>query len=473
MASEDAPAPLQLCDANLESIAARGVPVPAYDRTRLVPRIAHIGVGGFHRSHLAVYTQELAEGGSDWGIRGLGLLAGDAGMAAALHSQDCLYALVEKGPGAPTTAIVGSIVDYRHTSGRPDETIELLAEPTVAIVSMTVTEAGYTPTGTPDSTFDLLARALEQRRRNNRAPVTILSCDNLPGNGDAARNVLLGAADGVAAGLAAWIDDHCSFPNSMVDRITPVTSDDDRAALLERDGIVDRWPVVAEPFRQWVLEDEFVAGRPAWEHVGALFTDDVHAWELYKLRILNAGHSCIAYLCALAGITYVDEAMATPEVRGFVGRLLAEEAVPALAPIPGYPPDEYASTVLGRFANPGVRDQIARLCIDGTAKFPTFLVPTIEHHLATGGPIRHAALALAGWARYLAIVPSDQQSPDASGEPARRIARAALHDPTRFLELDAVFTAALRESEHFRTEFAAAAGELAARGPLGAMAALP
>ncbi len=385
------PPPLQLSTANLGAIAARGVPVPTFDRSRLVPRIAHIGVGGFHRSHLAAYTHELAESGSDWGIRGLGLLDGDAAMADALHAQDCLYSLIEKGPATPTTAIVGSIIDYRHTAGRPDETVELLADPTVAIVSMTVTEAGYAADVAPNSTFDLLARSLAERRRTGHPPVTILSCDNLPGNGDAARRVLLGAAEAVEAGLAGWIEEHCSLPNSMVDRITPVTSNDDRDALLEREGIADRWPVVAEPFRQWVLEDAFVAGRPAWEQVGALFTDDVHAWELYKLRILNAGHSCIAYLCALAGIVYVHEAMATPEVHGFVERLLAEEAVPALVPIPGFPPDDYAATVLGRFANPGVGDQIARLCIDGTAKFPTFLIPTIEHNLAdrrTGPPRR-------------------------------------------------------------------------------------
>jgi mannitol 2-dehydrogenase len=323
-----------------------------------------------------------------------------------------------------------------------------------------------------NSTFDLLARALEQRRRTGSSAVTILSCDNLPGNGDTARRTLLGAADAVAGGLAEWIDSHCSFPNSMVDRITPVTSDEDRAALLAREGIVDRWPVVAEPFRQWVLEDTFVAGRPGWEQVGVLFTDDVHAWELYKLRILNAGHSCMAYLCALAGITFVDEAMAIPDVQGFVKGLLYEEAVPALAPIPGYPRAEYVATVLGRFANPGVRDQISRLCIDGTAKFPTFLVPTIEHHLETGGSIRHAALALAGWARYLATVPIDQQSPDASGELARGCAGEALGDPIRFLELDAVFTPALRDSARFQAAFVGAAEALAAVGPLAAMAAL-
>jgi mannitol 2-dehydrogenase len=464
--------PLEVTEANLDAIAARGVPVPTYERSRLALRIAHIGVGGFHRAHLAAYTHELAQSGSDWGIRGLGLLPGDADMAAALHPQECLYSLVEKGAGEPTTAIVGSIVDYRHTAGRPRDTVDLLTDPAVAIVSMTVTEAGYGPDVATNSTFDLLARALEQRRRTGSSAVTILSCDNLPGNGDTARRTLLGAADAVAGGLAEWIDSHCSFPNSMVDRITPVTSDEDRAALLAREGIVDRWPVVAEPFRQWVLEDTFVAGRPGWEQVGVLFTDDVHAWELYKLRILNAGHSCMAYLCALAGITFVDEAMAIPDVQGFVKGLLYEEAVPALAPIPGYPRAEYVATVLGRFANPGVRDQISRLCIDGTAKFPTFLVPTIEHHLETGGSIRHAALALAGWARYLATVPIDQQSPDASGELARGCAGEALGDPIRFLELDAVFTPALRDSARFQAAFVGAAEALAAGGPLAAMAAL-
>jgi mannitol 2-dehydrogenase len=437
-----------------------------------VPRIAHIGVGGFHRAHLAAYTHELAEEGSDWGIRGLGVLPGDAAMAAALVPQDMLYSLVEVGRGEPSTTIIGSLVEYRHTAGRPDEAVELLADPRVAIVSMTVTESGYAPGPTPGSTFVLLARALERRRRTGAAPVTIVSCDNLPGNGDAARHALLAAATAVDSGLADWVEQRCSFPNSMVDRITPVTTDADRSGLTERHGIVDRWPVVAEPFRQWVLEDAFVATRPPWERVGVLFTDEVHAWELYKLRILNAGHSCMAYLCALAGITFVHEAMVLPEVRGFLSRLLRDEAVPALAPIPGHSRRDYAATVLERFANPGVRDQIARLCIDGTAKFPTFLVPTIAHHVEHGGPIRHAALALAGWARYLATTPVDQQAPDRFGELSRRYARDALDQPGRFLDLDVVFTSALRDSPRFRAEFDAAATTLASAGPLAAMAAL-
>lgn len=459
--------PLPVAERNLAAIGARGVPVPTYRRHELPPRIAHIGVGGFHRAHLAVYTDEVAHGGGDWGIRGIGLLPTDAAMAAALEPQDCLYSLVLKGAGTPTTSIIGSIVDYCHAAARSDDAVELLADPVVAIVSLTVTEAGYGAAGA--ASFGVIATALDRRRRNGDGGVSVLSCDNLPGNGDVARRALLTAA-GRIGGLVGWVEERCSFPNSMVDRITPVTSDDDRTALLEREGIVDRWPVVAEPFRQWVLEDDFVAGRPEWERAGALFTTDVHAWELYKLRILNAGHSCLAYLSALAGLTFVDEAMAVPTVHAYVAKLLYDEAVPALVPIHGHPRVEYVSTVLGRFTNPGVRDQIARLCIDGTAKFPTFLVPTIEHQLAAGGPIGCATMALAGWARYLAVVPTVEQAADASGAESRRLAAEALEQPIRFLDLEQVFTPALRDSDRFRTEFVEAAGALATNGPLSAMA---
>ena len=191
-----------------------------------------------------------------------------------------------------------------------------------------------------------------------------------PSNGDAARQATLTAAAARSESLARWVEENCSFPNSMVDRITPVTSAEDQAWLADRCGIDDRWPVVAEPFRQWVMEDVFAAGRPPWEDVGVLFTVDVRAWELYKLRLLNAGHSSMAYLSALAGLTHVDEAMTVPEVRRFLDDLLYREAVPSLSEIPGHPRDRYADSVLERFANTGVRDQIARLCIDGTRQVP-------------------------------------------------------------------------------------------------------
>jgi mannitol 2-dehydrogenase len=220
-----------------------------------------------------------------------------------------------------------------------------------------------------------------------------------------------------------------------------------------------------------VVEDRFAAGRPRWEDVGVLFTDRVHDWELYKLRLLNASHSCMAYLAALAGLVYVDEAMALPAVRRYLEQLLEREAIPTLAEIPGYPAADYAATVLRRFDNTGVRDQIARLCIDGTAKFPSFLIPTVEAELARRGPVSCAALALAAWCRYLGTVPATERAPDSRGDRAVQLAGAALSDPLAFLELD-VFTVRLRESATFRAAFADAYGELAARGPLEAIEAI-
>ncbi len=454
----------------LGDIADRGVPVPTYDRAALKPKIVHVGVGGFHRAHLALYTDELATGGSNWGIRGLGLLPGDQRMADALGAQDHMYSLTEKGTGVTSTRVIGSIIDFVVAAGDDSAAIAAIADEDVAIVSLTITESGYSEPGVGErNTFDLLAEALEQRRTGGLGPVTILSCDNLPGNGDVAKSAMLAAAQRHSAALHLWVETSCSFPNSMVDRITPVTSDNDRTWLAETLGIEDRWPVVAEPFRQWVIEDNFVAGRPAWEDVGALFTDNVHAWELYKLRMLNAGHSCIAYLCALAEITFVDEAMALPMVHSYLSDLLHLEALPTLHEIAGHPREEYIRIVLERFANTGVRDQIARLCIDGTAKYPTFLIPTIVRQLELDGPIERSTLALAGWARYLGTIDPGKQAFDAAGFRPRQMARQALNDPLAFLDFDAVFPPALRDNERFRKTFALMAQRLDEMGPLRAM----
>jgi mannitol 2-dehydrogenase len=461
---------LPLSDAGLRAIEGRGVPVPTYDRRGLKPRIVHVGVGGFHRAHLALYTDELAEQGSDWGIRGLGLMAEDGRMAAALSAQDHLYSLTEKGTDAFRPRIVGSIVDYRLAADDLAAATSVLADPAVSIVSLTITEAGYAePIGEQATTCDIVAAGLERRHADHGGPVTILSCDNLPGNGDVTRAAVLAAARRRSDPLAAWLQQACTFPNSMVDRITPATTDADRVWLLDNYGIADRWPVVAEPFRQWVIEDRFAGGRPAWEDVGVLFSDDVHQWELYKLRMLNAGHSCLAYLAALAGITYVDEAMVLPTFRAYLEEMLYHEVLPTLTEIDGYPPRDYIRSVLQRFSNMGVRDQIARLCIDGTAKFPTFLIPTIARQLELGGPIRCAALALAGWARYLATTPPDEQSFDASGETARAYAVDSLAEPTAFLEFAEVFSEPLRNDARFREAFSESCRTLDGRGPIAAM----
>jgi mannitol 2-dehydrogenase len=468
--------PIDLDQAHLVEIARRGVPVPTYDRARLGRRIVHVGVGGFHRSHLAVYTHELASHDGDWGIVGLGLLGQDARMAEALRAQDHLYTVIEKGNTGPSAQVIGSIVGYVHApDDRESVVADLVASPSTAIVSLTITEAGYDEPSPEQvasgagATFDRLVAALAARRERDGGPLTILSCDNLSGNGDAARRAILAAAARTDETLAAWAQANCTFPNSMVDRITPVTADADRAWLRDTAGVDDRWPVVCEPFRQWVMEDRFAGGRPAWENVGAVFTDRIHDWELYKLRLLNAGHSCIAYLSALAGITFVHEAMAVPAVRTFLRDILHREAMPTLIEIPGHPREEYIASVLERFANSGVRDQIARLCVDGSAKFATFLIPTLVRQLQLEGPIARAATALAGWARYLGVLEPDAQAFDSNADVARRHAAAAMADPVAFLEFDAVFPPVVRTSQRFRDEFATAYHRIAQQGAIATM----
>jgi mannitol 2-dehydrogenase len=442
---------VRLRNETLEAIAARGVSVPTYDRSALRPRLLHLGVGGFHRAHLALYTHELAEAGSDWGIRGLGLLPGDLRMRDALAPQDYLYTLVERGNEQPRAGVVGSIVDFVVALDDPGAFAAQIADPGIEILSLTITESGYS-LDTRNATIEAIVDGLDARRATGGAPLTVLSCDNLPGNGTVARNAVLAVCATRAGELARWVD-----------------GDGDRAWLRERWGVDDAWPVVAEPFRQWVIEDRFAAGRPRFEDAGALFADDVHAWELYKLRMLNAAHSCMAYLASLAGIVYVDEAIRVLPMRRFLERLLHDEAIPTLTEISGHSREEYAQTVLRRFENTGVRDQIARLCLDGTAKFPKFLIPTIERQLELGGPVDCAALALAGWARYLATTPRDERATDAGADHAATYALRSLDDPVAFLDFAEVFPPSLRDDERFREAFASAASLLAALGPIGAV----
>jgi mannitol 2-dehydrogenase len=460
-------APIPIRTSNLDAIRARGVPVPQYDRPALVPRILHVGVGGFHRAHMALYSDDVAAGGSNWGIHGVGLLDGDRRMADVLEAQDHLYTLIERDSDGSRPRVVGSIVDYTLAADDPRTFASHVADPNLAILSLTITEGGYTLEG-GNQTIEAIAGALDTRRAGSARPLTILSCDNVPGNGDVARAAIVRVAERRGAELAHYVES-CTFPNSMVDRITPQTQDADRAWLREEVGLDDGWPVVCEPFRQWVVEDRFAAGRPPWEDAGVLFTDRVHDWELYKLRMLNASHSCMAYLMALAEIVYVDEAVAIPIVRRYLQQFLATEAIPTLPEIPGHPPADYAATVLARFANTGVRDQVARLCLDGTAKFPSFLIPTVEMEIELDGPISCAALALASWARYLGTVPAAVRASDSRGDRAAELAERSMAEPLAFLELDEVFTPGLRASERFRDAFAAAAADLSSLGPLDAI----
>lgn len=439
------------------------VDVPSYNRAALRPAILHIGVGGFHRAHLATYVDELcAAGRTDWSITGVGLLPSDAAMAAALGKQDSLYTLISRGTSTTDVAVIGSITSFVHAPDDATPVIDAIATSTTQIISMTITEGGYPvddATGAfvaercpPHSAFDVIARGLDARRRARSGPITVMSCDNIMGNGTVARTATLGAAAAIDPELAAWVESSVSFPNSMVDRITPVTAASDIEWLADEYGLIDAWPVVAEPFRQWVVENDFAGKRLPLELLDVIVTDDIEPYELTKLRLLNAGHSCLAYLAALDGHTLVDTAIADPTLRRFVETLLHDEAKPTLPAAAGIDLDDYIESLMDRFSNPAIGDQIARLCLDGTAKFPKFLLPTVEAQLHGDGNVALSALALAGWCSYLA-----QDDADISNDPllgdAVEHARRSLDDPSAFLEFSAVFSPEIARSARFRQAF--------------------
>jgi mannitol 2-dehydrogenase len=399
------------------------VAVPQYDRGAVRAGIVHLGVGAFHRAHQALYLDRLMNAGKalDWGICGVGVLPGDSRMRDALAAQDCLYTLVEKSPdGSQSARVIGSIVEYLLAPDDPEAVIEKMAGEEIRIVSLTVTEGGYNfnaVTGEfqaddpavahdlaagakPSTSFGLVVEALARRRERGVPPFTVLSCDNIQGNGDAARRSFTTFARLRDAELGEWVEEHVRFPNCMVDRITPVTTDDDRAALAERFGVEDRWPVVCEPFSQWVLEDHFGDGRPPYEEAGVQVVDDVEPYELMKLRLLNASHQALCYLGYLAGYRLVHDVCQDQLFADFLLAYMDREATPTLQPVPGIDLDVYKRQLIERFSNPQVRDTVARLCAESSDRIPKWLLPVIRHNLKTDGEIDHAVLVVAAWARY-------------------------------------------------------------------------
>jgi mannitol 2-dehydrogenase len=354
---------------------------PSYDRAGVGIGIAHIGVGGFHRAHQAVYIDQLLQRGlaREWGICGIGVMPADRWLRDV---QDGLYTIVvQHADGTQETRVIGSIVDYRYAPDDPEATIEVLAAPSTRIISLTITEGGYQGDG---PAFDLISAALARRRDRGIASPTIVSCDNIEANGEVARRAVIAHAARFS-GLAEWIATHTRFPNSMVDRITPRSTPD---------------LVVTEAFSAWVLEDNFSAGRPPLETVGVLLVDDVGPYEAMKLRLLNAGHQCLCYFAHLCGYRFVHEAASDPILAEFLVRYWAFEAIPTLAPVPGIDLRDYIHTLIQRFTNPGVRDTVARLCAYSSDRIPKWLLPVVRENLASDGTIRLAAAAVASWARY-------------------------------------------------------------------------
>lgn len=440
--------------------------VPSYDRSGLTVGTVHFGVGGFHRAHQARYLDELLEQGEarDFAIAGMGVLPQDQKMRDVLKKQDCLYTLIARYPdGHEDIRVIGSIVDYIWTPEDPAGAVEYLAQENIRIVSLTVTEGGYNFNQVtheydlsnpqvaadledpehPRTVFGLVVQALRLRRDRGIAPFTVRSCDNIQANGEMARKVFTAHAEALDPELASWMRASVSFPNSMVDRITPATTDADRAYVREELGYTDGWPVVTEDFIQWVMEDEFTAGRPPYEDAGVQLVSDVEPYEKLKLRMLNSSHQGLCYFAHLAGYHMVDEAVSNPLISEFLMRYMLEEAKPTLDALPDTDVDEYARTLIRRFTNAAVKDTVPRLCAESSDRIPKWLVPVIQDNLRDGGQVKYAAAILASWARYAEGLDEEGQ-PIAIVDNAEHKVRAAAQ-----AQLDGDELAFLRDADFF------------------------
>ncbi|MDE2347723.1 MAG: mannitol dehydrogenase family protein [Gammaproteobacteria bacterium] len=397
---------------------------PDYPRDAVTAGIAHIGVGAFHRAHLAVYVERCLSDADqrDWGVLGISLLARDAGFAKDLKAQDRLYSLTElAADGGRVTRVIGAIVEYVYAPDDPARLIERLSDPAIRIVSLTITEGGYVPDpesvahdlahpAAPKTAFGFIVAALALRRATGVPPFAVMSCDNLRHNGEQARRACVAHATARSPELASWIADNVDFPNAMVDRITPAMSADRRTRLNTLNGLDDLVPVACEEFIQWVLEDRFRHGRPKWERHGVQMVADVAPYEEAKIRLLNGAHQMISYPAWLAGHRQVDAALADPLFRRYLKCFLEEDAGVWVNSLPGMDLSDYKRQVLERFSNPAISDEIERLCLDGGSKIPAFLKPTLNDCLRTGQDARRLAFLLACFDRCVRIGRDDENN---------------------------------------------------------------
>ena len=444
--------------------------VPGYDPASLTPGIVHFGVGNFHRAHQAVYLDDLFNLGidHDWALIGAGVRTADEMMRQKLEAQDWLTTVVEQEADVSTARVTAPMIGHLPI-GNSAAIIAKLADPAIRIVSLTITEGGYyidpatqkfDPTHPdiaadakdlltqPKTVFGLILAGIKRRRDVGIEPFTVMSCDNIPGNGHVTENAVVGLAQLIYPELAKFVRENVAFPNGMVDRITPATGDRERSLLSENFGIEDRWPVFCESFKQWVLEDDFPAGRPALEKVGVQFVPDVAPFEHMKIRILNGGHATIAYPAALMDIHFVHEAMENKLVRGFLEKIEREEIIPIVPPVPNTDLDEYYQLIERRFSNPKIGDTVTRLCLDGSNRQPKFILPSATDRLAQGKPVAGLALVSAFWARYC-FGTTDSGKPIAPNDPSwtrlTETAKRAKDDPAAWLAMSDIFGGLARE----------------------------
>jgi len=467
--------PIRLSNATLSELP-RDIARPLYDRGLLTPGIVHIGLGNFHRAHQAWYLHRLMQDGKsfDWAILGAGVRPYDAAMREKLLAQDCLTTLIELAPDHRSAEVTGAMIDYLPIEEGNAPLVLAMADPRIRIVSLTVTEGGYyidaatggLNTGHPDITHDAMhpdrprtafgamAAALRLRREAGHRPFTGLSCDNLRGNGTILRQSVVELARMSDPTLADWIDAEGAFPNSMVDSIVPSTGAAE-LALVRDMGIDDAAPVTHENFRQWVIEDAFCSGRPDWDRAGATFAADVHAYEMMKIRILNAGHQILANAGELLAVPTIADCMAHPAIAAMFRKVQTEEILPYVDPVPGTTPTDYLALIERRFANPAIRDTTRRVAFDGSSRHPGFLLPILREALASGGAVDGLALVEALWARMCEghredgseIEPNDPEWAQLT-----EAAQAARHRPRAWLEQAAVY-GSVHEDEAFAEAF--------------------
>ena len=469
---------MKLNKQNLQHLAPEVV-LPAYALSDTRQGIAHIGVGGFHRAHQAYYTDALMNTGEglDWAICGVGLRAEDRRARDDLKEQDYLFTLFELGDTDDTEVrVIGAIRDMLLAEDGAQALIDKLASPEIRIVSLTITEGGYciddsngefmahlpqiqhdlAHPDSPKTVFGFLCAALAKRRAASIPAFTLMSCDNLPHNGAVTRKALLAFAALRDTDLHDWIAGHVSFPNAMVDRITPMTSTEHKLQLHDKHAVDDAWPVVCEPFVQWVLEDRFVNGRPAWEKVGVQFTDDVTPYEEMKIKLLNGSHLALTYLGFLKGYRFVHETMNDPLFVRYMRAYMDLDVTPQLSSVPGIDLTEYKNTLVERFSNQAIADQLERVCSDGSSKFPKFTIPTINRLIADGRETKRAALVVAAWALYLKGVDENGDTysiPD----PRAAFCQALVADDAlitqRLLAVEEIFGSAIPHSAEFVAAF--------------------
>ena len=453
---------IKLCAANLPEIG-RSLAVPNYTHSQLSPGILHFGVGNFHRAHLAVYLDDLFNKGlnHDWALVGAGVMPSDEKMRQILVAQDFLTTVVEQDNELSSAHITAPLIDFIPPADKA-AMITRLANPEIRIVSLTITEGGYfidpatqkfDPKNVhivadsknlvaPSTVFGFIVAGLAARRAKGTPPFTVMSCDNVPHNGAVTRNAVVGLAELADPELAKWISAKVAFPNAMVDRITPATSDRERKICAETFGVDDQWPIFCEEFKQWVLEDNFTCGRPDFEKVGVQFVEDVTPFEYMKIRILNGGHAVLAYAGGLLDVHYVHDAMEHPLVHAFFDKVEREEIIPTVMPVPGTNIQDYYKLIERRFANPKIADTIRRLALDGSNRQPKFIVPPMADRLRAGQSIKGLALESALWCRYCfgttdsgrVIEPNDP-----NWGRLQTAARAAKTDPSAWLAMDDIY----------------------------------